>query len=471
MLTTAQHSFLESVNLAFDRAASFVELPPGLAEHIKQTSAVYQVHFPVEIRGRIEMFTGWRAVHSEHRLPTKGGIRYAAVVDQAEVEALAALMSYKCAIVDVPFGGAKGGLQIDPRKYGEEELEQITRRFTREMAKKGFISPSLSVPAPDLGTGPREMAWIAAAYRELYPDDINAIACVTGKPLTQGGIRGRTEATGRGIQYGLREFFRHQRDVERAGLSGSLKDKRIVVQGLGNVGYHAARFLEEDDQARIVAILERDGALVNEDGIHVESVHRHMKESGGVRGFQDAEYVEEALPILETECDILLPAALEGQITEENAPRIQARVVAEGANGPVTSEADEILRQRGILVLPDIYLNAGGVTVSYFEWIKNLSHIRFGRMERRLDDMRAERVIELLEGVVGRKVPTELRRQFHRSADEHDLVLSGLDDTMRQAYQEISEECRKHPRMPDLRTAALVVAIQKISRSYVEMGV
>jgi len=463
-------TFLENVNLMYDRAVATMDLPPGLADQIKTCNNVYQVRFPIGFRNGYRVFTGWRAVHSEHRLPAKGGIRYAPHVDQAEVEALAALMSYKCALVDVPFGGSKGALCIDPKEFDERELERITRRFAAELTKKGYISPSLNVPAPDMGTGPREMAWIADTYRRLYPDDIDAIACVTGKPVTQGGIAGRLEATGRGVQFGLREFFRNPDDLKRAGLEGRLAGKRIVMQGLGNVGYHASKFLQEEDDARIIAIIERDGALLNEDGMEVEIVHRHLRETGGLKGCNAGHHIADGRPVLEMECDILIPAAMENQITAENADRIRARVVAEAANGPVTYKADEILRKNGALIIPDMYLNAGGVTVSYFEWIKNIQHIRLGRIENRLEAMRGEHIIQLIEEMTGQETPENLKARITHGADEVDLVRSGLDDTMRRAYHEIREVYTNRKDVTDLRTAAFVVAIGKIARTLLEMG-
>ncbi|MFO7319512.1 MAG: Glu/Leu/Phe/Val dehydrogenase [Clostridia bacterium] len=471
MAVAQRTSFLESVNLMFDRAAALLDVPPGLAEFIKRGNSVIQVRFPVKIRGEYRVLTGWRATHSEHRLPAKGGIRYSPHLTQADVEAMAALMTYKCAIVDVPFGGSKGGLRIDPKEYTEEELEVITRRFARELAVKGYISPALNVPAPDLGTGPREMVWIADTYRTLFPDDLNAIACVTGKPVTQGGIRGREEATGRGVEYAIREFFRHPEDVERAGLSGGLEGKRVIVQGFGKVGYHVAKFLDEEDDAKVIAIIERDGAVVDERGLKVEHVAQYFREHGTLRGYPDALFVEDGRTLLEEECDILIPAAVEGQITLENAPHIKARLIVEAANGPTTYEADNILRERGITIIPDVYANAGGVTVSYFEWIKNLSHMRFGRLQRRLEEMRGEQVIKAIEAAVGRPIPDHLKAGLTRGADELDLVRSGLDDTMRQAYNEIREVYLSRRDVPDLRTAAYVLAIDKIARSYRETGV
>ncbi len=465
-------SFAQSVNHMVDRAMAHLDLPPGLPESIKAVNSVLQVQFSVELSdGQYHTFTGWRAVHSDHRLPVKGGIRYAEHVNQDEVEALAALMTYKCAIVNVPFGGSKGALKINPRAYAPHDLEVITRRFSRELINKGFISASENVPAPDMGTGQREMAWIADTYRTLYPNDINYLGAVTGKPVEHGGIRGRVEATGRGVQYVIHEFFRHPEDLRSVGLSGSIDGKRIVVQGLGNVGYHAAKFLQEEDGAIISAIIERDGAIINDAGLSIEDVRAHLIEHGGVQGFPDAQYVADGRSVLEKECDILIPAALESQITVENAPRIQTRLIVEAANGPVTFEADEVLRQRGIAALPDAFVNAGGVTVSYFEWIKNISHIRFGRLQRRLDEYRGQRTIEAIELLTGKTVPDALRRDIVQGNDELAMVRSGLDDTMRLAYQEIREAMHSTSGVNDYRTAVFVVALKKIAQTIMDMGV
>jgi len=459
-------TFLESVRGMIEQATKRLDLPPGLAEVIKRCRSVYAVRFPVKIRGEWRVIEGWRANHSEHRLPLKGGIRYAPCVNQEEIEALATLMTFKCAVVDVPFGGAKGGLRIDPREYERDELEMITRRFTIELDKAGFISPSQNVPAPDMGTGAAEMSWIATTYRTLHPEDINAAACVTGKPLELGGIRGRVEATGRGVEYGLQAFFRNPEDVREAGLEGSLEGKRIIVQGLGNVGYFASKFLETEDGCKIVGIGERDGAIVNDEGLSIERVHQYLQENGGVKGYPDAEYIENGAAVLEHDCDILVPAALEGQITAQNAGRIRAKLIAEAANGPVTAEADVILRDAGKIMIPDLYLNAGGVTVSYFEWIKNLSHMRFGRMERRMVETRSEAMINIFDQMLGKAVPPELALGLRREMDELNLVRSGLDDTMREAYGQMRELWRAREDVPDLRTAAYMLAIEKIAHYY-----
>ncbi len=467
-----QLTFRESTDRMVDRALAVLDLEEGTARAIKACESVFQTRFPVRLSdGRTEVFTGWRAVHSTHRLPVKGGIRYAPYVDQDEVEALAALMSYKCALVDVPFGGSKGALLIDPTQYNRDEMQQITRRFTLELTRKGFLSPATNVPAPDVGTGQREMAWMADTYKHLCPEDINYSACVTGKPVHHGGIRGRVEATGRGVQYAIQEFFRHKADVKKAGMKGGLGGKRIVVQGLGNVGYHAAKFLSEEDGAKIIAVIERHGVVTNDKGIDIEALYQHMLAKGTVEGCKGTKFDRKGAAGLELECDILIPAALEGQITASNAERVRARLIVEAANGPVTYEANEILRERGVTIMPDVYVNAGGVTVSYFEWIRNISHIRFGRMQRRHEEMRGHQVATMLEEMTGTAVSEKMKNDIAKGASEIDLVRSGLDDTMRLAYQEMSEKLASNPKVDDLRTAAFVIAIEKISRTYLDLGV
>jgi glutamate dehydrogenase (NAD(P)+) len=469
---TQEISFRESVDRMVDRALEAMDLSADVAAAIKSCNAVLQVKFPVKIRGKIEIISGWRAVHSTHRLPAKGGIRYAPVVNQDEVEALAALMTYKCSIVDVPFGGSKGGLLIDPRKYDRDEMELITRRFTLELVRKDFLSPATNVPAPDMGTGQREMAWMADTYKHLNPDDINYTACVTGKPVEHGGIQGRTEATGRGLQYALQEFFRHADAVKEAGLEGGLGGKRVVVQGFGNVGYHAAKFLFEEDGCKVIAVADSKGVLVNEDGLAVEDVYRYKVEHKSLTGFPGGRYEEGSTTrALEMDCDILIPAALEGQINLGNVDRVSAKLIIEAANGPITFAADEKLNERGVIVIPDAYANAGGVIVSYFEWIRNLSHIRFGRMERRYDEIRGQNQIDALEEVTGKRVPERFRQKINGGASELDLVRSGLDDSMRQAFQEMFATRNGSEKISSYRVAAYVNAIRKIARSYLDIGV
>ena len=475
MLNANEPSFRESVDIMFNRAVETIDLPPGMKEKIRVCNAVYTVRFGVRLRGEIKIFTGHRAVHSEHMEPVKGGIRYATTVDSDEVEALSALMTYKCALVDTPFGGSKGGLCINPRDYEEEELELITRRFAYELIKRDLIHPSQNVPAPDMGTGEREMAWIADQYARMNTTDINARACVTGKPINLGGIQGRVEATGRGVQYAIREFFREPLDLAKAGLSGSIEGKRIIVQGLGNVGYHAAKFLSEEDGARITAIIERDGAISMDQGLNIDDVRDWIVQHGGIKGFPGADYHEIGTALLEAECDILIPAALEGVIHKENAANMKAPLIVEAANGPITSSADEILREKGCVIIPDMYANAGGVTVSYFEWVKNLSHIRFGRMQRREQEARNEMVIRELEelsNAMGDKwdLSYDFRTKYIRGAGELELVRSGLDDTMRSALQSMRALWHERKTVKDLRTAAYLVSIEKVAASYKARG-
>ena len=475
MSAPQEMSFRESVDMMFNRAVALMDLPPGLEEKIRVCNATYTVRFGVRLRGKIQTFTGYRSVHSEHMEPVKGGIRFSMGVNQDEVEALAALMTYKCSLVEAPFGGSKGGLCIDPRQYDEHELELITRRFAYELIKRDLINPSQNVPAPDMGTGEREMAWIADQYARMNTTDINAKACVTGKPLNAGGIAGRVEATGRGVQYALREFFRDELGMQKAGLTGGLEGKRVVVQGLGNVGYHATKFLSEEDGCKIIGIIERDGALVDADGLNVDAVQQWIAKHGGVAGYPDASFIEDGAKVLEEECDILIPAALEGVINITNADRIKAPLIIEAANGPVTAGGDEILRDKGTVIIPDMYANAGGVTVSYFEWVKNLSHIRFGRMQRRQEESRHQLVVDELERLssdsgIGWELSPNFKDRYLRGADELELVRSGLDDTMRIAYQAMREVWHGRDDVKDLRTAAYLVSIEKVAASYRAKG-
>jgi len=492
MTSRTEPTFRESVNMMFDKAISLIDISPGLAQKIKVCNSTYTVRFGVKLRGDIHTFTGYRSVHSEHKEPVKGGIRFATSVNQDEVEALAALMTYKCALVEAPFGGSKGGLHIDPTQWEPDEIEKITRRFAYELIKRDLIHPSQNVPAPDMGTGEREMAWIADQFRRMNTSEINADACVTGKPLNKGGIIGRVEATGRGVQYALQEFFRHKDDVKTSGLSGSLAGKRIIVQGLGNVGYHAAHFLSTEDGCKITAVIERDGAVINDDGININQLQTHLIENKGVKGFSGANYVSNGSEILEKDCDILIPAAMEGVINLSNAQRIKANVIIEAANGPVTAGADEILTAAGTIIIPDMYANAGGVTVSYFEWVKNLSpdmyanaggvtvsyfewvknlsHIRFGRMQRRQQASSNHILVEEMERLIGKPVSEDFKNKFFKGAGELELVRSGLEDTMCTAYQQMHDTWRSNENIDSLRTAAYVLALTKVADSYRALG-
>jgi len=471
--TEDPNGFLAQVDHMFDAAASQTDHAPGVLRQIRACDNVVRFEFPIKRDdGEIEVIRGYRAEHSHHKKPTKGGIRYAPSVNVDEVMALSALMSYKCAIVDVPFGGAKGGVCIDAREYSVSELERITRRYTFELTRKNFIGSGIDVPAPDYGTGKREMAWIMDTYNQMTEDDLNALACVTGKPVGQGGVRGRSEATGRGVYYGIREACRFEADMEHLGLETGLKDKSIVIQGLGNVGYHAARILQDEGDARITGIAEIEGAIYDPDGLDICDVARHRENTGSILDFPGAENIESSQKALELPCDVLIPAALEGVITKDNAADIQASVIAEAANGPITASADRILNDRGVLVIPDVYLNAGGVTVSYFEWLRNLSHVRHGRMSRRFEERNAERILRAVDELTEEKFDEDLMETLVErvgfGASEEDLVNSGLEDTMSFAYEEI--RAIREEKGTNMRTAAFISAIDKIATSYEQMG-
>jgi glutamate dehydrogenase (NAD(P)+) len=465
------YSFFGAVEKSFDKAAKFTKWDPGILEQIKACNSIYSMRFPVRMDdGRIEVIEAYRVQHSHHKTPCKGGIRFAAEVNQDEVMALASLMTYKCAIVNVPFGGGKGGIKINPRKYSVYELEKITRRYTAELVKKNFIGPGTDVPAPDYGTGEREMAWIVDTYMGLRPGEIDALGCVTGKPVTQGGVRGRREATGLGIFFGVREVCNMPDIMDKVNLPVGVAGKRVIVQGLGNVGYHAAKFFQQAG-AKIIALAEYEGAIWNDDGLDVDKVFEHRKTSGSILNFPGATNFAKNTDALEYDCDILIPAALENVINGENAPRVKAKIIGEGANGPLTPEADEIFVQKGTIVIPDMYLNAGGVTVSYFEWLKNLSHVRYGRMEKRFTENMNAHIINQIEELTGKQVSEREHQFIVHGPEEVDLVHSGLEETMITATREIIDEWKKNPQIPDMRTAAYVVAINKVGTSYAELGI
>ncbi len=471
MSSNSNHAFFQSVERNFDKAAAHSGLHQGLLAQIKAANAIYQMHFPIKIGNEYKVIEAYRVQHSHHRLPTKGGILYAMSVDQHEVMALAALMTYKCAIVDVPFGGAKGGIKIDPRQCTEEELEKITRRYTTELVRKNFIGPGIDVPAPDYGTGPREMAWIYDTYQTFKHGEIDAAACVTGKPENLFGIRGRTEATGRGVFYGVRECCTHKDDMKLLGLKTGIAGKTMVIQGLGNVGSHTGLISQDEGDVKIIGVAEYEGSIHNPKGINIEKLLAYRKETGSILGFPGTTTLPNRLSALELECDILVPAALENQITIDNADRIKAKIIAEAANGPITSEAEDILLKKGIIVIPDMYINAGGVTVSYFEWLKNLSHHRFGRLESRFEHNTYNQIVDLVLKMTGKTIGDRERDQITRGGDELALVRSGLEDTMLNSYNQIREVWKSKPETGSLRTAAFVAALAKIGSDYAKLGI
>ena len=471
MSVEKDYSFFKSVEKSFDKAAIFTKWDIGILEQIKACNSVYRMHFPIKRdNGSIEVMEAYRVQHSQHKSPCKGGIRFSEEVNQDEVMALAALMTYKCAIVNVPFGGGKGGIKINPRNYSVYELEKITRRYTAELVKKNFIGPGIDVPAPDYGTGEREMAWIVDTYTSLKPGEIDAAGCVTGKPITQGGVRGRKEATGLGVFFGIREVCNMPDIMKRQGMSMGIVGKKVVVQGLGNVGYHSAKFFREHG-AIVVGLAEYEGAIYNVEGLNEEAVFQHRKTTGSILNFPGATNLAKNTDALELECDILIPAALENVINGENAPRVKAKIIGEAANGPCTPEADEVFIRKGILCVPDMYLNAGGVTVSYFEWLKNLSHVRYGRMEKRFSENMNAHILGQIEELSGKQVSEKEKQFIMHGAEEVDLVHSGLEETMIAATREIMEIWLNNPAIPDMRTAAYVSAINKVATSYAELGI
>ncbi|MGG9961284.1 Glu/Leu/Phe/Val family dehydrogenase [Ferruginibacter sp. SUN106] len=470
MSAETTYSFFHSVEQSFDKAAKFTTWDSGLLEQIKQCNSVLRMHFPVKVNDKIEVIKAYRVQHSHHKAPCKGGIRYSPEVNLDEVMALAALMTFKCAIVNVPFGGAKGGITIDPKKYTAYDLEKITRRYTAELVKKNFIGPGIDVPAPDYGTGEREMAWIVDTYQSLKPGEIDAAGCVTGKPITQGGVRGRKEATGLGVFFGIREVCNMEDVMKKQGLTVGVVGKRVVVQGLGNVGYHSAKFFREAG-SKVIALAEYEGAIFNEDGLNEDEVFQHRKKTGSILNFPGATNLAKSSDALELECDILIPAALENVINGDNAPRVKAKIVGEAANGPCTPEADEEFTRRGILCVPDMYLNAGGVTVSYFEWLKNLSHVRYGRLEKRFAENLNGHILGQIEELSGKTVSKKERDFIMHGPEEQDLVHSGLEETMITATREIMQIWKDNPTIPDMRTAAYVSAINKVAQSYNELGI
>jgi glutamate dehydrogenase (NAD(P)+) len=466
-----QYNFFESVTRSFDKAAKFTKWESGVLDQIKACNAVYRMRFPIRRdNGTIEVIEAYRAQHSHHKTPCKGGIRFSEEVNQDEVMALAALMTFKCAIVNVPFGGAKGGIKVNPRDYSVFELQKITRRYTSELVRKNFIGPGTDVPAPDYGTGEREMAWILDTYMTMHPGEVDAMGCVTGKPVTQGGVRGRKEATGLGVFYGVREVCNTADVMQKIGLPTGVEGKRVIIQGLGNVGYHTAKFFREHG-AKVIAIAEFEGAIFNENGLNEDEVFQHRKTNKSILDFPGAKNINNSADALELECDILIPAALENVINASNADRVKAKIIGEAANGPLSPEADEVFIKKGILVIPDMYLNAGGVTVSYFEWLKNLSHVRYGRMEKRFTENLNKHILGQMEELTGKQVNNAEKILIEHGPDEVDLVYSGLEQTMIEATREIMHCWKSNDEIPDMRTAAYVVAIDKVGTSYAELGI
>ena len=464
------NNFLADTTKYVNKALKYSDLSDGLANKIITCNSTYVVRFGVRLKGKIFTFEGWRSVHSEHMEPTKGGIRFDIDTHAEEVEALAALMSYKCAIINVPYGGSKGGLRINPAEWDENELEKITRRFAQELIKRDLISPSMNVPAPDIGTSSREMAWIADEYRKIHPSDINGAACVTGKPTSKNGLVGREEATGRGVQYIVREFFKNPELLKLTKLDNDLANKSFILQGFGNVGYNLAKFLTEDDGLNLIGIAEHNGGIFNEDGINVEHAKKYFIKNNSFQDYPKATYIKDSSLLLKRNCDVLIPAARENVITEKNADEISANLIVEAANGPISYKANQILNKKKIFVIPDILANGGGVAVSYFEWVKNLRHIRFGRLEKRRNQIQLNNLVEAIEAMTGKSMPKQYKEKFADGIEEIDLIRSGLDDMMIDGFQSVKKEFLENKKIPDFRTAAYKAAIEKIALSYDFIG-
>jgi glutamate dehydrogenase (NAD(P)+) len=368
----------------FDAAAERLQLPQPLRAILRKPKRELTVNFPVRMDdGEVEMYTGYRVQHNINRGPAKGGIRFDANVTLDEVRALAMWMTWKCSVVNIPFGGAKGGVIVDPRQLSRAEMERLTRRYATEIA--GVIGPESDIPAPDVNTNPQVMAWIMDTYSMHQGYSVPAV--VTGKPLSIGGSEGRMEATGRGVYIVTREACRT--------LGMPFEGALVIVQGFGNVGSVTARLLHQAG-CKVIGLSDVYGAIYNEDGIDVNRALLHVQEHGRLSGLANSESVD-GKALLELPCDILIPAALEGQLTHANADRIQAKLVVEAANGPTTTEADAILADRGISVVPDILANAGGVTVSYFEWVQDLQ--RFFWTEDEINDRLEQIMVRSFQAV------------------------------------------------------------------------
>jgi glutamate dehydrogenase (NAD(P)+) len=470
MSNDENYSLYQDVCGFVDDAAKHLDIHPGLLEQIKVCNSIYKFNFPLRNDdGTYEVIKGYRIQHSHHKLPVKGGIRYNESVNEEDVKGLAALMTYKCALVNIPFGGAKGGVSINPSNYTEVQLEKITRRYTSELIKKKFIGPAIDVPAPDYGTSAREMAWIVDTFEAFNPEVINAKGCVTGKPLSQHGISGRSEATGMGVFFGIREAVNVEEDMEKIDLKPGVKGKTIIVQGFGNVGFYSSKYLKEAG-AKIIGVAEFKGGIYDEGGIDVDELKTHLTSENTLKGYSKGEFIEDSKSLLTYDCDILIPAALENQITADNAKDIKAKIIAEAANGPVTNEAEKILLENGVLIIPDLYLNAGGVTVSYFEWLKNLSRVSFGKLEKRYDMEKYRKLLGTIENATGEDFTEDERGSLIKGATERDLVISGLEETMVNAYQSLNKT-RKEKNIQSLRTAGFILALERIAISYEELGI
>lgn len=463
-------SFIEQVNMYFEEAVKHLTkvnpaaAPADLLEYVKAPKTVIKFNMPLKRdNGKIEVIEAYRAQHSYHRVPCKGGIRYAADVDQQEVEALAALMTFKNACNDVPFGGAKGGIKINPKNYSVHELERITRRYALELSKKGFLGASIDVPAPDMGSGGREMSWIKDTYSYVYgQNDVNAAACITGKPLNQGGIDGRPEATGLGTFYGVRELMSHKEFCDQYGTTMGLKDKTVIIQGFGNVGSWAHKFFQEEG-AIVTGIIEYNSAVYDESGLDQKDLLEYWQAKKTFAGYRKGTvYTSNPMDVMYKKCDILIPAAIEKSINKDNMTKINTTVIAEAANGPMTFAAQKYFDTKNVAVVPDLLINAGGVIVSYFEWLKGLEHVRLGRLTKGWERKSRKE----LGRIIG--VPEEKLNKLE-GPTEKNIVYTALEEIMCTSCQNVLKYSLEHK--VNLRVAAYAQTIAKIVQTYKEAGV
>ncbi|KAM7361063.1 big bubble 8 [Cochliomyia hominivorax] len=437
-------------------------------------TACLEVTFPIiKSDGTYEIISGYRAHHLKHRLPVKGGIRFAMDVNQDEVKGLAYLMTFKCACVNVPFGGSKGGVCIDPKKYSLNELQTITRRYCMELLKRNMIGPGIDVPAPDVNTSEREMSWISDQYLKTYGhNDINALAIVTGKPVHIGGINGRTSATGRGVWKAGDVFINDQDWMDLIKLKTGWKDKTVIVQGFGNVGSWASKFVVEAG-AKLIGIHEFDVSLYNPEGIDPDDLIAYKNDKKTLKGYPKAQ--EKPGGLLHEKCDVLMPCATQKVLTAENADKVQAKIILEGANGPVTPAADVILRKKNILMIPDMYCNAGGVTVSYFEFLKNINHVSYGKLTIKRDNSMIHEIFNSInESMGGEKIkiiPNEALQNIRDCTSEARIVDYGLQTVMESSGRGIKETANEFALCNDLRTAAYIYSIRKIFRALESSGI
>jgi len=466
--TENEPEFLEMVKTFFNNACKTLpEIPVYYVEVVKHCKSVVSFNFPlVRDNGSIESISGYRAHHSTHILPVKGGCRFSSHVDIDETQALATLMTLKCAVHNIPYGGAKGGVKVDPAKYSDRELLRITRRYTLELAKKNFIGPGIDVHAPDMGTNQWTMDCMKSTYTNLYGErDINAIGCVTGKSVNQGGIEGRSEGTGLGVFYGIREVCGNEDLCKSVGLTTGLKDKTFIVQGFGNVGYWSSVFLAGEG-AKLIGVVEFNSAVYNPDGMDPVELNKYKMVHKTLHGFPGAKESidEDTSAFMEKQCDILIPAAVERSININNAPKLNCKIIAEAANGPTTAMAEEIIEKRNILIIPDLVLNAGGVTVSYFEWLKNLEHKQLGLLIRRFEHKSKIDLYDLLSVCYDKDEVEKLK-----GPGERDLVYSGLEEIMCNTMAEVIS--KSFQKKVSLRMAAYGIAINRVYLTYERTGI